>query len=140
MKLSLWWSIFCVKKYWKLCSKFSSRPWKLENFVNKQTDQFKLADNAELHENVEELAAVDDGLIQWAVVDDKTVWIRKSNSKESDFMAVTGKCNFLNKIASLKILFIFESFHKIEKIGQYKGGGSPKVTSLLKIVIMKTYF
>ena len=45
---------------------------KLENFVNKETNQFELADNAELHENVEELAAVDDGLIQRAILDGET--------------------------------------------------------------------
>ena len=39
--------------------------------MNKETDQFELADNAELHENVEELAAVDDCIIQRVIVDEE---------------------------------------------------------------------
>ena len=59
--------------------------------MNNKTDQIELADNTELHENVEELATVDDCIIQRVIVDEEAGWIRQANSKESDFMVVTDK-------------------------------------------------
>ena len=44
--------------------------------MNKETNQFELADNAELHENIEEFAAVDDCIIQEAAFDGEFGWIR----------------------------------------------------------------